>query len=65
MKKLSINNNYNLIYTVSEEEFLDFFSQFGQVIDSVVMVDRETLRSRGFGFVTYANEVSSNKIMIE
>jgi RNA recognition motif-containing protein len=45
--------------TVSEITFLEFFEQFGDVIDSVVMIDRQTKRSRGFGFVTFADEVSS------
>jgi len=40
---------------VTDEEFNEFFSQFGTVVDSVVMFDRETRRSRGFGFVTYEN----------
>ena len=31
----------------------DFFSQFGQVVDSTVMLDRETGRSKGFGFVSF------------
>lgn len=31
----------------------DFFSQFGKVIDSTVMLDRETGRSKGFGFVSF------------
>jgi RNA recognition motif-containing protein len=44
---------------VTEAEFLLFFEQFGEVIDSVVMIDRVTKRSRGFGFVTFAKEVSS------
>jgi RNA recognition motif-containing protein len=44
---------------VSEITFLEFFEQFGDVIDSVVMIDRQTKRSRGFGFVTFADEVSS------
>jgi RNA recognition motif-containing protein len=47
-----------MILTVSEAEFLQFFEQFGEVIDSVVMIDRVTKRSRGFGFVTFASEVS-------
>ena len=42
---------------VSELSFLRFFEQFGEVIDSVVMIDRTTKRSRGFGFVTFASEV--------
>jgi RNA-binding protein Musashi len=31
----------------------DFFSQFGRVVDSTVMLDRETGRSKGFGFVSF------------
>mmetsp|Transcript_1071 Transcript_1071/g.2678 ORF Transcript_1071/g.2678 Transcript_1071/m.2678 type:complete len:184 (-) Transcript_1071:1324-1875(-) len=42
---------------VTEEEFRTFFSQFGKLIDSVVMFDRETRRSRGFGFVTFEDPV--------
>ena len=30
-----------------------FFSTFGRVVDATVMVDRETGRSKGFGFVTF------------
>jgi RNA-binding protein Musashi len=30
-----------------------FFPQFGKVIDSTVMLDRETGRSKGFGFVSF------------
>lgn len=30
-----------------------FFSQFGKVVDATVMVDRESGRSKGFGFVTF------------
>lgn len=38
---------------VTDEEFRTFFEQYGQVLDSVVMFDRETHNSRGFGFVTF------------
>lgn len=38
---------------VTDKEFREFFSQYGAVLDSVVMYDRETHRSRGFGFVTF------------
>lgn len=43
--------------TVTAAEFQEFFAQFGEITDSVVMFDRETHRSRGFGFVTYEDAV--------
>ena len=43
---------------MTEDEFREFFEQFGEIVDSVVMFDRETQRSRGFGFVTYKDAVS-------
>ncbi|KAF8959449.1 hypothetical protein BDZ97DRAFT_1838155 [Flammula alnicola] len=38
---------------VTSESMREFFSQFGKVIDSTVMLDRETGRSKGFGFVSF------------
>lgn len=58
-----VTNKFTIIFDhvpiVTEGEFLQFFEQFGEVIDSVVMIDRVTKRSRGFGFVTFAQEVRS------
>ncbi|RZC75059.1 hypothetical protein C5167_050552 [Papaver somniferum] len=34
------------------------FSAFGDVVESKIINDRETGRSRGFGFVTFADEQS-------
>ncbi|KIJ90777.1 hypothetical protein K443DRAFT_116122, partial [Laccaria amethystina LaAM-08-1] len=39
--------------SVTSESMRKFFSQFGKVIDSTVMLDRETGRSKGFGFVSF------------
>ena len=52
------------VITVSNEEFLHFFEQFGPIIDSIVMLDRVTKRSRGFGFVTFAHEVSYTIVLV-
>ena len=38
------------------EEFKAYFQQFGEVVDAQVMIDHNTGNSRGFGFVTFANE---------
>ncbi|KAA1478445.1 RNA-binding domain-containing protein [Dentipellis sp. KUC8613] len=39
--------------SVTSESMREFFSQFGRVVDSTVMLDRETGRSKGFGFVSF------------
>mmetsp|Transcript_4439 Transcript_4439/g.5766 ORF Transcript_4439/g.5766 Transcript_4439/m.5766 type:complete len:343 (-) Transcript_4439:329-1357(-) len=48
---------------VTGEEFRNFFAKYGTILDSVVMVDRETKRSRGFGFVTFEDIKVANKIL--
>lgn len=48
----------SLLLTVTNEEFRLFFEQFGTLLDTVVMFDRETKNSRGFGFVTFEDPVS-------
>lgn len=40
-----------LPYQTTEQELVDLFSQAGQVIEATVITDRETGRSKGFGFV--------------
>ncbi|KAJ2920986.1 hypothetical protein H1R20_g16101, partial [Candolleomyces eurysporus] len=42
-----------LAHSTTAESMKTFFSQYGKVIDTSVMVDRETGRSKGFGFVTF------------
>jgi RNA recognition motif-containing protein len=41
---------------LSEQEFRSHFAQFGTIVDSTIMVDGVSGRSRGFGFVTYDSE---------
>jgi len=48
---------------VTEEEFELFWRQFGEITDSVVMVDKESGRSRGFGFVTFKEEGTARAIL--
>jgi hypothetical protein len=48
---------------VTGDEFRNFFEQFGAVMDSVVMFDRETQRSRGFGFVTFEDPEVSRRML--
>jgi RNA recognition motif-containing protein len=48
MKKLYVGN---LPYSVNDAALADLFSEHGQVLNASVVLDRQTGRSRGFGFV--------------
>ena len=48
MKKLYVGN---LPWNVTDSELESFFSGMGQVLSARVITDRDTGRSRGFGFV--------------
>ena len=49
---------------VTEKDLLEYFSKFGPVKDSVVMIDRKTSRSRGFGFVTFDSDDALNTVSL-
>ena len=42
----------NLAFKVTENDLEKMFSQYGPVTEALVMLDRQTGRSRGFGFVS-------------
>lgn len=52
-KKLYVGN---LPYSVNADELRKVFSEFGEVVDAVVISDKYSGRSKGFGFVTFATE---------
>jgi RNA recognition motif-containing protein len=43
----------------------DYFGKYGPVAEAVVMMDRETGRSRGFGFVTFQSEDTVDRLLQE
>lgn len=50
----------NLAYTVDSQELQELFEQYGQVRSAQVLSDRETGRSRGFGFVEMVNDADAD-----
>lgn len=46
----------------SAEEVKAYFNQFGKVEDTVMLMDQQTKRHRGFGFVTFENEEVVDRI---
>lgn len=61
MRKLFIGG---LDYKTSEETLKRHFEKFGDVIDCVVMREPQSRRSRGFGFVIYANSSMVDKAQL-
>ena len=52
MKKIYVGN---LPWSITEAELQQFFSEFGQVESVAIITDRDSGRSRGFGFVEMAD----------
>ncbi|KAF5820927.1 putative RNA recognition motif domain, nucleotide-binding alpha-beta plait domain superfamily [Helianthus annuus] len=52
-----------LASSVTENDFKNYFEQFGMITDVVVMYDHNTQRPRGFGFITYESEESVDKAL--
>ena len=53
----------NLSFNTTENNLRDAFGAYGSVTDAVIMMDRETNRSRGFGFVTLSSSSEGNAAM--
>ncbi|KAJ9152699.1 hypothetical protein P3X46_026235 [Hevea brasiliensis] len=47
-----------LAWATNDQALQEAFSPFGEILESKIINDRETGRSRGFGFVTFNNEKS-------
>lgn len=50
-----------LPWSFGDKELAEGFQQFGQISEAKVITDRESGRSRGFGFVSFANEQDGRK----
>jgi len=48
----------------TKEEFQAYFSKFGKVTESMIMLDRDSGRPRGFGFVTFDDEDTADKVVV-
>jgi RNA-binding protein Musashi len=47
----------------TEADFKNFFMQFGRVLDATLMMDKDTGRPRGFGFVTFDSEAAVDRTL--
>ncbi|KAF8064160.1 hnRNP A1-gamma isoform [Lyophyllum atratum] len=49
--------------STTSDSMKEFFSAYGKVVDATVMVDRESGRSKGFGFVTYEDASNADQLV--
>ncbi|KAJ8605047.1 hypothetical protein MRB53_041559 [Persea americana] len=47
----------------TEKDFKEFFEQFGRVLDATLMMDKDTGRPRGFGFVTFDSDSAVDRTL--
>ncbi|GAV58980.1 RRM_1 domain-containing protein [Cephalotus follicularis] len=52
-----------LSYGTDDQSLKDAFANFGEVTEARVITDRETGRSRGFGFVNFSNDESASSAL--
>ena len=57
-KKLFVGS---LSWDTNDDGLRDAFAQHGEVTEATVIADRDTGRSRGFGFVTFAEDEAADK----
>lgn len=55
----------NLPFKVNNNELKEIFSQFGEITEAVVISEKYSGRSKGFGFVTFTSEDSAKKAVGE
>src|SRR5690349_16924798 len=55
----------NLSFNVQNEDLKEFFTPYGEVTSAKIINDRETGRSRGFGFVEMTDNAAAQKAVGE
>jgi len=61
-KKLFVGG---LSWNTTDDGLRQAFERFGQIVEAKVITDRETGRSRGFGFVTFSQDESAQQAINE
>jgi len=55
----------NLAFNVQDEDLKDFFTPYGEVTSAKIINDKETGKSRGFGFVEMSDDAAAKKAIAE
>ncbi len=62
MKKVYVGN---LPWSVSKDSLTELFSGYGDIEEAIVISDKYSGRSKGFGFVTFKNDDDADKAVSE
>lgn len=52
-------------WDTNEDRLREYFKNFGEVVEAVIMKDRTTGRARGFGFVVFAEPAVAERVVME
>lgn len=61
-KKLFVGN---LSYTMTDDQLMSIFSAYGKVLSAIIIKDKFSGRSKGFGFIEFENDEEAVKAMTE
>ncbi len=53
----------SLPWSINNDSLRELFAQYGEITDAVVIMDRDSGRSKGFGFVTFTTEEAAQKAL--
>lgn len=53
----------SLPWSINNDSLKELFSQYGEITEAMVIMDRETGRSKGFGFVSFTTEEAAQKAL--
>lgn len=53
----------SLPWAVNNDSLRDLFASYGEIVEAIVITDRDSGRSKGFGFVTFATEEAAQKAL--
>jgi len=55
----------NLPFGVTQDKLKEMFAEFGEIEEAVVISDKYSGRSKGFGFITYKDDAAAQKAIAE
>ena len=61
-KKLFVGG---ISWNITQNDLISKFEQYGEIVDAKLITDRETGKSRGFGFVTFEDANAADKAVQE